>query len=149
MSDHIEQSNLVQHSPTKQSPALPCPASTIKSSQVMFMYLHVVMTFKNYVGTLISLLLINFLTQSCITKLCNEKSVKLKVEFILKNSVAHESVLITDSNDSIFNGVLLVTTFRKVSVRNKLLCNLYKSAILPITGKHNFTLFQLIIHWQF
>ena len=78
-----------------------------------------------------------------------KNSVKLKVEFILKNSVAHESVLISDSNGIIFNGVLLVTTFRKVSVGNKLLCNLYKSATLPITGKHNFTLFQLIIHSQF
>ena len=35
-----------------------------------------------------------------------KNSVKLKVEFILKNSVAHESVLITDSNGNIFNGVL-------------------------------------------
>ena len=63
-----------------------------------------------------------------------KNSVKLKVEFILKNSVAHESVLITDSNGSIFNGVLLVTTFRTVSVGNKLLCNLYISAMLPKPG---------------
>ena len=71
--------------------------------------------------------------------------VKLKVEFILKNCVAHESVLIT-ANDSIFNGVLLVTTFINVSVGNKLR-NLYMSAILSIRGKHNFTLFQLIMQF--
>ena len=43
-----------------------------------------------------------------------KNSVKLKVEFISKNFVAHESVLIngTDSNDSIFKVVLLVTTLK-------------------------------------
>ena len=46
--------------------------------------------------------------------------VKLKVEFILKDCVAHKSVLITDSNGIIFSGVLCVTTFIKVSVGNKL-----------------------------
>ena len=65
----------------------------------------------------------------------------VKLKFISKNCVANESMLITDSNDSIFKGD---TTLIKVPEGNRLLCYLYMSAILPIihVGKHNLHIFS-------